>query len=332
MSHPTTSSRPNNGEKSPAVPRRSAPPARPTRQHWAGACVAPSTSRRASTRPRRRQGATPAWRAVKPQAALFAPGVAGRAGKLFVGDAVVVVNEAVSPPRAYVLFVGQVKAGYASSRNAVAQTIEDHARVFRGSLTIGGREFAMVPPTDLAWVQRAFVGTTRPSGAGQLTGLVEHIDAPLDAKALDDLTQAWLRKIGKVVNLTVGVKGAALRRARAGLSSSRVRFGPARSAPSPAHTRRRRHPSLTPRVDGLPCDDISVGVQRVLDDAFAKRRSPTDRVSALCVGPYRSVVRGRPFASSRSATESCHEGAAAGVRPAQQGAADSLGELADAST
>jgi hypothetical protein len=146
-----------------------------------------------------REGAQPAWRAVKPQAALFAPGVSGKVGKLFVDDAVLVVNEAVSPPRAFVLFVGQVKAGDASSRNAIAQLIEDQTRLFQGSLTIAGREFAMVPPTDLAWVQRAFVGTTRPSGASNLTGLVEHIDAPLDATALDDLALAWLRKAGKVL-------------------------------------------------------------------------------------------------------------------------------------
>lgn len=147
-----------------------------------------------------REGIPPAWKAVKPHAALSAPGVTGRVGKLFVDDAVLVINDAVRPRRAYVVFVGQVKAGNASSRAAVAQMLDDQVRLFRGSLSIGDVEYAMVPPTDIAWVQRAFVGTTRPSGARQLAGLVEHIDAPLDAKALDDLALVWLRKIGKVVD------------------------------------------------------------------------------------------------------------------------------------
>ncbi|MET9272080.1 hypothetical protein [Kribbella sp. NPDC003557] len=146
-----------------------------------------------------RSGATPAWKTVKPNAAIFAPGATGKAGKLFVDDAVLVVNETLNPPKAYVLFAGQIKAGDASSRNAIAQLIEDQTRLFSGSLTIGGREFAMVPPTDLAWVQRVFVGTTRPSGSAALTGLVQHIDAPLDAAALDDLALAWLVRSGKVV-------------------------------------------------------------------------------------------------------------------------------------
>jgi hypothetical protein len=147
-----------------------------------------------------REGVEPAWKVVKPLAAMFAPGTSKNVGKLFVDDAILVVNESFTPPRAYLLFAGQVKAGDASSRNAVGQLIEDQIRLFQGSLTIAGREYAMVPPTDLAWVQRAFVGTTRPSGAGQLAGLVEHIDAPLDAAELDRLALSWLRKAGKVTD------------------------------------------------------------------------------------------------------------------------------------
>lgn len=147
-----------------------------------------------------REGAEQAWKVVKPSAALFAPGTSKKVGKLFVDDAILVVNEARTPPQAYLLFAGQVKAGDASSRNAVGQLVEDQIRLFQGSLTIAGREYAMVPPTDLAWVQRAFVGTTRPTGAGNLTGLVEHIDAPLDAADLDRLALAWLRKASKVTD------------------------------------------------------------------------------------------------------------------------------------
>lgn len=146
-----------------------------------------------------RAGAPQAWKTLKPNAALYAPGVSGKAGKLFVDDAVLVVNDAIKPRKAYLVFIGQVKAGDASSKKAVAQLIDDQRRLFSGSLTVGAIEYEMVGPTDLAWVQRAFVGTTRPGSAQKLTGLVEHIDAPLDAAALDELALAWLVRCGKVV-------------------------------------------------------------------------------------------------------------------------------------
>ena len=44
---------------------------------------------------------------MKPNAAIIAPGLSGKAGMLFVDDAVLMVNETLKPPKAYLLVVGQ---------------------------------------------------------------------------------------------------------------------------------------------------------------------------------------------------------------------------------
>jgi hypothetical protein len=140
----------------------------------------------------------PPYRVLFPQFDIRAPGATGKGLRLYFDDAVLVVNDAATPPEAFVLFAAQVKAGDASTAGAVEQMIEDQARLLKGRIAVGPTEYVLRPPPDIGAVTRVFVGTKTPPGAAALSGRIRLVKGPADGITLAQFAELALKAAGKI--------------------------------------------------------------------------------------------------------------------------------------
>jgi hypothetical protein len=145
-----------------------------------------------------RAGRKPSFRLVMPQFDLRAPGVSGKGARLFFDDAILVVNDAASPPEAFVVFAAQMKAGDASTLKAAQQMIDDQTRLLKGSIVINEVPFKLIPPPDVGSVSRVFVGTRVPPGMAKVSGRINLVTGPVGGVELARFAEYLLTVAGKV--------------------------------------------------------------------------------------------------------------------------------------